>query len=144
MEQEKIITKFHIVCAEDHPVLFGLSTLRYLGLFVEHLLVVFEVVRVRPLHMIKKSDTQTKEGTLQDLERTLEVPKVRDMFCSTPASEDFCQRDLPKTQEWCQLMLRQFKESHGNNVHANTDTDIHYNVMKDMYVPESIGGLRWI
>ena len=49
--------------------------------------------------MTKKSDTQTKEGTLQDLERPLEVPKVEDMFCSTPASEDLCQRDLPKAQE---------------------------------------------
>ena len=49
--------------------------------------------------MIKKGDTQTKEGTFQDHERPWEVPKVGDMFHSTPASEDLCQRDLPKAQE---------------------------------------------
>ena len=48
--------------------------------------------------MIKRSGTQTTEGTLQELESPLEVPKVRDMFCSTPASHP-CQGDLPKAQE---------------------------------------------
>ena len=100
------VTNFHIVYAEDHPVLLGLSTLRYLGLFYKHLLMFIEAVKVRPVHMIKRSDTQTKEGTLQDLERPLEVPKVGDMFYSTHASEDLCQRDLPKAQEWCQPMLQ--------------------------------------
>ena len=52
----------------NHQVLFGLSTLRYLGLFVEHLLVFIEAAKIRPVHMIKRSDTQTKEGTLQNLE----------------------------------------------------------------------------
>ena len=60
------------------------------------------------------------------------------MFCSTAATEDLFQRDLPKAQEWCQLMLQQSQESHGSNgktVHANTDTDTHYDFMKDMYIP---------
>ena len=47
----------------------------------------------------KRSGTQENEEMLQDLERPLEVPKVGDMFRSTPASEDLCQRDLPKAQE---------------------------------------------
>ena len=85
--------------AENHPVLLGLGTLRYLGLFVEHPLVFIDKVKIRPVHMIKRSDTQRNDETSQDLERPVEVPKVGDMFCSTPASEDLCQRDLPKAQE---------------------------------------------
>ena len=96
--KKSFITNFHIVYAEDHPDLFGLSTRRYLGLFVEHPLVFIEVVEIRPVHMIKRSDTPAREGTLQELERKLEVTKVGDMFCSTPASHP-CQGDLPKTQE---------------------------------------------
>ena len=65
-----------------------------------------EAVKVRPVHMIKKSETQTKDGTLQDLEMPLEVPMVGDMFCSTTSSEDLCQKDFPKAQEWCQLMIQ--------------------------------------
>ena len=37
--KKSFVTNFDIVCGEDHPVLFGLSTLRYLGLFAEYLLV---------------------------------------------------------------------------------------------------------
>ena len=44
--------------AENHPVLLGLGTLRYLGLFVEHPLVFIYTVKIRPVHMIKRSDTQ--------------------------------------------------------------------------------------
>ena len=76
--KNNFITNFHILCAEDHRILFGLSTLRHLGIFVEHPLVFIEAVKVRSVHMIKKSDTQPKEGTLQDLERPLEVLKVVD------------------------------------------------------------------
>ena len=97
--KKNFVTNFHIVDAENQPVLLGLSTLRYLGLFVEHPLVFIEAVKIRPVHMVKRSGTQRKEEILQDLERPLEVPKVGDMFCSTPASEDLCQRDLPKAQE---------------------------------------------
>ena len=93
------ITNFHIVDAENHPVLLHLGTLRYLGLFVEHPLVFIDTVRIRPVHMIKRNDTQRNEETSQDLERPLEVPKVGDMFHSTPASGDLYQRDLPKAQE---------------------------------------------
>ena len=78
--KKNFITIFHIVCDEDQQVLFGLSTLRFLGLFVEHPLVFKEAVKIRHVCMIKKSDTQTKEGTLQDLERPLEVPEVRDVL----------------------------------------------------------------
>ena len=92
------VTHFHIVDAENHPVLLGLSTLRYLGLFVEHPLVFIETVKIRPAHMVKRSGTQRKEETSQDLERPLEVLKVGDIFYSTPASEDLCQRGLPKAQ----------------------------------------------
>ena len=37
--KKNFVTNFQIVYGEDHPVLFGLGTLRYLGLFVEHTLV---------------------------------------------------------------------------------------------------------
>ena len=67
--KKNFVTNFHIVDAEDHPVLLVLSTLQYLGLFVEQPIVFFEAVKIRPVCMIKRSDTQTKEGTLQDLER---------------------------------------------------------------------------
>ena len=97
--KKNFVTNFHIVDAENHPLLLGLSTLRYLCLFVEHPLVFIEAVKIRPVHMVKKSSTQRHEEISQDLERPLEVPKVRDMFCPTPASEDLCQRDLPIAQE---------------------------------------------
>ena len=32
--KNNFITNFHMVCAEDHPVLFWLGTLRYLGSLV--------------------------------------------------------------------------------------------------------------
>ena len=95
--------------------MLGLSTLRYLGLFVEHPLVFIEAVKIRCVCLIKGSDTQTKEGTLQDLERPLEVPKVENMFHSTPASKDLCQRDLPKAQELYQVILQQSQGSHGSS-----------------------------
>ena len=97
--KKNFVTNFCIVDAENHPVLLELSTLRYLGLFVEHPLVFIEAVKIRPVHMVKWSGTQRNEEISQDLERPLEVPKVGDMFCSTPTSEDLCQRDLPKAQE---------------------------------------------
>ena len=56
-----------------------------------------EAVKIRPVHMIKRSDTQTREGTLQELERPLKVPMVGEMFCSAPSSYP-CQGDLPKAQ----------------------------------------------
>ena len=52
--KKNFITNFDIVCAEDHPVLFGLGTLKYLGLFEEHPLVFTEAVKVRPVHMPKE------------------------------------------------------------------------------------------
>ena len=76
MGKKNFISDFRIVYVEDHSVLFGLYTLRYLGLFVGHLLVFIESIKIRPVHKIKGSDTQTKEETLQELERSLEVPKV--------------------------------------------------------------------
>ena len=85
--------------AENHPVLLGIGTLRYLGLFVEHPLIFIDTIKIRPVHMIKRSGTHRNEKISQDLERPLEVPKVGDMFCPTPASEELCQRDLPKAQE---------------------------------------------
>ena len=94
--KKNFATNFHIVDAENHPVLLGLSTLRYLGLFVEHALVF--AVKIRPVHMVKRSGIQRKEIS-QDLERPLEVPKFGDVFRSTPTSEDLCQQDLPKAQE---------------------------------------------
>ena len=63
------------------------------------------------------------------------------MFRSTPASEDLCQRDLPKAQEWYQLMLQQSQENHGSSgksAHDSLDIDTHYNVIKDVYVPEEL------
>ena len=86
MGKKNFVTSFHIVDAENHPVLLGLSTLRYLGSFVEHPLVFIDAVKIRPVHMVKRSGTQRHEEISQDLERPLEVPKVGDMFCSTPAS----------------------------------------------------------
>ena len=97
--KKNFVTNFQIVDAKNHPVLFGLGTLRYLGLFVEHPLVFIDRVKIRPVNMIKRSGTQRNEEISQNLERPLEVPKVGNMFCSTPASEDLCQRDLPKAQE---------------------------------------------
>ena len=35
---------------------------------------------------------------LQELERPLEVPKVGDMICPTPASEDLCQGEMVKVR----------------------------------------------
>ena len=99
------------------------------------------LVKVRHVHMVKRSGTQRNEEISHDLERPPEVPKVGDMFHSTPASEDLCQRDLPKTQEWCQLMLQQSQENHGSSgksAHDNLDIDTHYNVIKDVYVPEEL------
>ena len=46
--KKNFMTNFHIVCAEKHQVLFGLGTLRYLDLFVEHPLVFIEAVKIRP------------------------------------------------------------------------------------------------
>ena len=77
--------------------MFRLSILRYLGLFVEHPLVLIEAVKIRPLHMIQRSDTQIREGILQDLERLLEVPKIEDMLCSTPATYPY-QGDLQELE----------------------------------------------
>ena len=91
--KKSFITNFHIVYVEDHPVLFGM---RYLGFLVEHPLVFIKAVKIMPVHMIKRSDNQTREGTLKDLERSLEVPMVGDMFCSTPACIDLCQRKCEK------------------------------------------------
>ena len=93
--KKNFITNFNIVFAEDHPVLFGLSTLRYLGLFTEHPLVFTGAVKIRLVHMVQRSDTQAREGTLQDMERPLEVPKVgRYVLLNT------CQcRTLSKAQE---------------------------------------------
>ena len=65
--RQNFITNFHIVYAEDHPVLFGMSTLRYLGLFIEHPLVFIKAVKIRPMHMIKRNNTKMREGTLQIL-----------------------------------------------------------------------------
>ena len=45
--KKKFVTNFHVVYAENHPVLLGLSTLRYLGLFVEHRLVFIDAVKIR-------------------------------------------------------------------------------------------------
>ena len=75
--------------------------------------------------------------------RPLEVPQIEDMFFSTPATHP-CQRDLPKVQEQCQLMLQQSQESHGSNGKfecANIDIDTYYDVTKDVYVP---GELRML
>ena len=91
------MTNFHIVYAEDHPILFGLSTLGYLGIFVEHPLVFIETVKMGPVHMIQRSDTQMREGTLQDLDRPLGVPKIEDMLHSTPASHPY-QMDLQELE----------------------------------------------
>ena len=99
MGRKNFVTNFHIVDAENHPVLLGLSTLRYLGLFVEHPLVFIEAVKIRPVHIVKRSGTQRHEEISHELERPLDVLKVGYMFHSTPASEDFYQRDLPKAQE---------------------------------------------
>ena len=66
------------------------------------------------------------------------MPKVGDMICSTPASVDLCQMDLPKAQEWHQLMLKQSQErcgSCGKSTHASIDVDTRFDVMKDVYVP---------
>ena len=56
-------------------------------------------VKIMSVHMIKDSDTQMKKETLKEVERPLKVPKVWDMICSTPASKDLCQWDMPKAQE---------------------------------------------
>ena len=96
--KKNFIINLHILYDEKHPVLFKLSILGYLGLFVEHPLLFIETRKIRPMHMIKKSDTQKRKGTLQEPERPLEVPKVGDLFHSTPASYP-CQGDLPKAQE---------------------------------------------
>ena len=42
------------MCAEDHPVCFGLNTLRYLGLFVLEHLVVPESVKISSLHKVEE------------------------------------------------------------------------------------------
>ena len=51
--KKNFVTNFHIVDAENHPVLLGLGILRYLGLFVEHPLVFIDTVKIRPVHMVK-------------------------------------------------------------------------------------------
>ena len=61
--KKNFVTNFHTVDAKDHLVLIGLSTLRYLGLFVEQPLVFIEAVKIRPVHMVKRSETQSKEET---------------------------------------------------------------------------------
>ena len=78
--KKNFVTNFHIVDAKDHPVLLGPSTLRNLGLFVEHLLVFIEAVKIRLVHMVKRSGTQRREEISQDLERSLVVPNIGDMF----------------------------------------------------------------
>ena len=59
--KKNFVTNFHIVDAKDHTVLLRLSTLRYISLFVEHPLVFIEAIKIRPVHMIKRSGTQTKK-----------------------------------------------------------------------------------
>ena len=59
--KKNFVNNFHVVDTEDHPVLLGLSTLRYLGLFVELPLVFIEAVKIRPVHMVKMSGTQKKK-----------------------------------------------------------------------------------
>ena len=91
--------------------------------------------------MVKRNSPQRNEEISHDLERPLDVPKVGDMFHSTPASEDLFQRDLPKAQEWCQLMLQQSQENHGSSgksAHDCLDIDTLYNVIKDVYVPAEL------
>ena len=98
-------------------------------------------IKIRPVHVVKRNGTLRNEEISHDLERPLEVPKVGDMFCSTPASEYLCHRDLPRAQEWCQLMLQQSKENYGSSgksAHDSLDIDTHYNVIKDVYVPEEL------
>ena len=56
--KKNFITDFHNVCVEDHPVLFWLKTLRYLGLLLEYPLVFIESMKIRPVHLLKWSDTQ--------------------------------------------------------------------------------------
>ena len=80
--KKNFVANFHIVYAEDHPVLFGLSTLRYLGSFVEHPLMFIEAARIRPVHMIKRSVTQIKK-------RPLGVLKIEDMHHSTSATHPY-------------------------------------------------------
>ena len=62
--KKTFVTNFHIVYAEDVPILFGLSNLIYLGSFVEHPLVFIEAVNIRPVDMIKRSDTHTQTGVV--------------------------------------------------------------------------------
>ena len=135
MGKKNFITDFHIVYSEDHPVLFGLSTLTYLSLFVKHPPMFIE--KRKPVHMIKGSDTQTKES-LQELERPLEVLKVGDIICSTPASVDLCQWDVPKIQEWHQLMPKQSKQRHGScgkSAYSSINVDTCYHALENVYVP---------
>ena len=72
------------------------KNLRNSCLFAEHPLVFIEAVKIRLVYMIQRSDTQTREETLQELERPLEAPNIGEMTSSTPASVDLCQVDFPK------------------------------------------------
>ena len=61
------------------------------------------------------------------LEGPLEVPKIGDMICSTPANEDACQ--------WGDDQGRNPKPSPGHcstgkSAHINRDIDAHYDVIK--------------
>ena len=49
------------MCAEDHLVLFGISTLRDLCLFVEHPLELIESVKIRPMQRVRRSVTEDIE-----------------------------------------------------------------------------------
>ena len=70
-DKNNFVTECHIVCPEDHPVLFWLSILRCLVLFVEHPLVFIDFVKVRHVHMVTGSDAQAKEEAQHELERPL-------------------------------------------------------------------------
>ena len=55
------MTDFHVVYFEDDPVLFGLSNIRHLGLFIEHPLVFIESEKTRPVHIVRRSVNQCKK-----------------------------------------------------------------------------------
>ena len=63
--EKNFVTNFHIVAAENHPVLLGLSTSRYLGFFVEHPLVLYNVLL--PInHYIDYNTTKHHSGSMSD------------------------------------------------------------------------------
>ena len=69
--------EFHDTYVKKYPVLFGLTTLRNLSLFVEYLLVFAESNKIRLVRMVKRSVTQHRRNTVQELGRLLEVPNVK-------------------------------------------------------------------